>query len=787
MADPQPVLPRIWHRGRGPAVALLAVGGAALLLGQLGAVYAVGHWLFWPIALLWLYNLLLFSAFVSVGHLVLRRLLRLTLSPLDTLAFSIPVGVVGFCLLMYLLGALGLYRTGAAFALAGGLVALDAVPLYRFARDAVSAWRTPRDTRSLVAWVAVPFGVICLALVYFPLITPDALNFDSTWYHLTIAQDYAREGRIIRFDGDYLRNMPQLTALIHTWGWLLPMPGLTQRWTMPLHTEFFVLVSTLVGIAAAVAYLIKPQRARFAWVGFFLFPSIFVYDKNLGGSADHFVALFCPTLYLAAARARERLTPGTLALFGILAGGAILTKYQAVYMIGPCCVLLAWEWTACLLRWLKRRPGGEGPWSDRQAVLWSPLLFIAVVLVVISPHLIKNLLEYGNPVYPWALDVFGGHPTVKNAAYQVRHYMADDAFQPRGSLGHRLADSLEVLFTFSLRPFYSFTKRWPDFGSLFTLTLPLLIFIRKPGRLLAAAGVGCLAVFAWAMTYRVDRNLQSVVPILAAATTATLIRTWDLGRLARIGVTALVAVQVVWGGDVMFYSQKDRLQEALKLVTSGFRGAEAERDGYRTAFRRLGEMLPPDAKVLVRPSPVSLGLNRQVVLDQPGSQGLITYAGIGGPTALRDYYRRLGITHVVWDESLPSWTKRSEILVRELFRAMPLQHVGWYTMGAIAQAQPRPDPPEYLVYVHGIPDYQSGLYRLDDLGTYEPVAPDLKHYAPPQASLPGPVEQRLALLRLASAALVAPRGVLAPEEQNDLTERFVPAHDYQSFAVYLLR
>jgi nucleoside-diphosphate-sugar epimerase len=55
MADPQPVLPRIWHRGRGPAAALLAVGGAALLLRQLGAVYPVGHWLFWPIALLWLY------------------------------------------------------------------------------------------------------------------------------------------------------------------------------------------------------------------------------------------------------------------------------------------------------------------------------------------------------------------------------------------------------------------------------------------------------------------------------------------------------------------------------------------------------------------------------------------------------------------------------------------------------------------------------------------------------------------------------------------------------------
>jgi hypothetical protein len=678
MADSQPAerivsaTSAAWRGARSAGAGLLALGGAAVLLDKLGAVYAVQDWLFWPIALLWLYNVLLLTACFSAGYLALTRVLRLALSPLDTVAFGIPVGVVVFCLFMYLLGALGMFHAGAAFALAGGLIAIGAVPLYRFARGAVSTWRTPTGTRSVMAWVVLPFGVICLALVYFPLITPEALNFDSTWYHLTVAQDYAREGRLIRFDGDYMRSMPQLTALIHTWGWVLPMPGLTQRWTMPLHTEFFILLSTLVGVAAAVRYLTEPMHVRFSWVGFFLFPSIFVYDKNIGGSADHFVALFVPTMYLAAARAR-RLDPRYLTLFAILAGGAILTKYQALYLVGSCGMLLAWGWIGRLRGWLTRRPRQQGGWSDRQAVFWGPLLVVGVALAVIAPHFIKNLVDHGNPVYPFAQDLFGGYPTLKNAAWEVTYHLVDDAFRPRGSLGHRLLDSLEVLVTFSVTPFYSFTKKWPDFGSLFTLSLLLLPWIRRPGRLVAAAGVGSLAIFVWAMTYRVDRNLQAAVPLLAAATTATIVRAWTLGILARIGTGVLVAAQVVWGGDALFYSQSDRLQDAMALVTSGFRGTERQRDGYRSGFRKLDEELPPDATVLIRPMPVSLGINRRVVLDQPANQALISYAGIGGGAALRDYYERLGITHVAWDESWPSWTKRSEILVRELFRAMPLE------------------------------------------------------------------------------------------------------------------
>ena len=105
------------------------------------------------------------------------------------------------------------------------------------------------------------------------------------------------------------------------------------------------------------------------------------------------------------------------------------------------------------------------------------------------------------------------------------------------------------------------------------------------------------------------------------------------------------------------------------------------------AFRKLDQELPPDATVLVRPMPVSLGINRRVMLDQPGAQGLISYAGIGGATALRDYYERLGITHVAFNEAWPSWTMRSEILVRELFRVTPVERLGAFKVAEVAQGE----------------------------------------------------------------------------------------------------
>ena len=91
---------------------------------------------------------------------------------------------------------------------------------------------------------------------------------------------------------------------------------------------------------------------------------------------------------------------------------------------------------------------------------------------------------------------------------------------------------------------------------MFTLSLPLLLFLhlfsRDARRLWLGALLALAAVFTWALTYWVDRNLQGVTPALIAITAAILVRAWEVGWHARAGVAALVLVQIGWGGNIYF-------------------------------------------------------------------------------------------------------------------------------------------------------------------------------------------------------------------------------------------
>src|SRR5205823_946597 len=138
----------------------------------------------------------------------------------------------------------------------------------------------------------IAFGVLCLGLLYLQCLTPEGISYDARWYHLPIAQDYAREGRIVPFPADYPRCYPHLSSLIHTWGFLVPGLSAPLRWMLALHSEFCLFLWTLAGVAAGVAWLVEKTRVNGAWVAFFLFPGIFVYDSHIGGGADHVAAFF---------------------------------------------------------------------------------------------------------------------------------------------------------------------------------------------------------------------------------------------------------------------------------------------------------------------------------------------------------------------------------------------------------------------------------------------------------------------------------------------------------------
>jgi hypothetical protein len=297
---------------RSALIGATGIAAAIFLASWLNRSQPVRSWFFFDLATILAWQVCLSAACTGAGYTVVKRLLPDDRTSLETVALSFPVGVVIFVLGMYAGGYLHLF--GPAFA-----VALPATMILASARPVLRAWRArAADPASAIvgmgglSTVAIVVGILAVGIIYLGAMSPDAVNYDASWNHLAIAQDYAREGRIVSFPADWNRNFPHLGSVLNTWAFLVPglrLPAL--RWMMALHDELSVFVWTLVGVAAAARWLVG-REVRATWVAFILFPGIFVGDYSLGGSADHFVALFAAPLLLLTGKALPEWTAASV-------------------------------------------------------------------------------------------------------------------------------------------------------------------------------------------------------------------------------------------------------------------------------------------------------------------------------------------------------------------------------------------------------------------------------------------------------------------------------------------
>lgn len=741
--------------------------------------------------MLWFWVALFNSACFCFGQFVLNRWLRLRdLPPLESAMFGTAIGVVAFTMGMYAGGALALY--GRVFAVLWPLAMLGvgADDGLRRARELFAEIARP-VSRGPLAVLISSAGVLCLGMMYLQHMTPEALNYDSTWCHLTVAQDYARAGRIIPFQADYSKNVPQLASLIHTWGWLLPEMTDPLRWMMVLHQEIAIFAWTLVGVAAGARYLTDDPDLRGAWVAFFLFPIIFVYDNNLGGAADHVTGFFSVPILLAALRLRARFSLSHAALLGICCAGAALTKYQALYIILPAFGIVGVRWLRLVAaRRFPRLAPPDQPAVAVRELIWVPLLAGGVLLLLLSPHLLRGFIFYHNPVYPLAHSIFHSTPDFPHAAFYYDNYASDPNYWIRGSIAAKARNALQLLFTFSFRPHYSFTHDVPAFGSLFTLLTPAALLVRKRSRIVPALLVGCGAVLLWGYLYFVDRNLQTFMPVLVVVTCAVIVELWRWDGLVRLALIPLLALQIVWGGDAMFYTQLDRIKSSLELITSGFSGnAERRFDHYRATYRSIKHALPRNARVLLHTFHMSLGIDREVLLDWANYQGLITYAKIHTPRELYDYYRSLGITHMLYEHQMvsPASSKQEEVVWNALITgyAIPMGQFGPYKLVRLADTPP-PEEPSYRVAALGVPGYRDGVYPIQHMGAVEYLPPHLLKFGHPDIVMPTDPAEIAAHLRGVDAVLMSPSLKLDSHDTEVLHEQFKRVLTFRDkFALYL--
>jgi hypothetical protein len=679
--------------------------------------YALKDWLFFRYAKSWLLVIYWFAGAMSGGYAIVRRLARRW--PLsEQLVLSCATGVYLYYVLMFFGGILGLYRYGAfALLLPLALVAVGGRPLLSLCRRAIRHYQAVRGRMprrfSLLAVAITAFGTMYLGLLYLYILTPDNASFDAIYYHLGIPQQNRALGGIYRTpEGWIVDGLPLLASVIYTWAFVFPTNDLFDRMMACAHMEYVLFAATLFSLPVLVRWLVPRSRSWGAWVAMFLFPAIFVYDAGLHSANDHIAAFWGVPIWLALRRAWPRLEPRAMALFAVAASGALMTKYQAFGLI------LAPSLALCVRgAWLGWRRSGA-PW-------WQGLgTALGVALLITAPHWLKNWIWYGDPLFPALykqLTLRPFHPHATEALEQTTKLLK----RPHGNFGQQLGQIWRgaIEFPFRTRERPDFHRDWPIFGPLFHLSvfwLPFLRGTRRAWHLFLATFAG---LFFWYYFNHWERYLQPMIPWMAAVAAATLILMWRRGWVTKAAVTAMVALEVVWGADTIFFPsimlRDSPIRTSIELITSGFRGDLARRQNFLRPFKDIGEALPQGSRILLHEHCPRLGLEAPVINDFPGFQTRISYQDLSSARAVYDLYRDLGVTHLVHQDAYSSWLDNlaGDLRFWEFATnwVQKQRRYGPFVLAEMPEQPPQQSLSNLVAYLSCDPAYTRGLHPITAL------------------------------------------------------------------------
>lgn len=760
---------QIWDRIRKIALPIVLLGGVALLGGFGHFFYPIQHWLFWIYARAWLSAGVWAFACAGVGHLIVRRLLGRTLPFAEHTLMSFASGVYAFFVLMFLGGILRIYGTVFFFALPLAMLAVSARPwtryLWRYRRHLAFARRSGPPTPWWV-YAVLAFGLLGLLMVYFVILTPHNVQFDSRWKHIAVAEEYVAQGGMRRSDeGWTVVTYPHLSSFLFAWGFMSPKASLFTKVEVAAHMEFVMFLGSVWSISAMVRYLVPKADARLAWAARFLFPGVFLYDSSVSLGADHVAALFVGPIFLATMRSWRDLSPRMLTLTVMMLAAGVLVKYTSLLMLFPLPVALVTVRAAIFL-WQKAR--GKLDASDPRAKNWylGPLAALGAGLLFTAPHWLKNLIWYRDPLYPQLHAWITPNPWTPEAADLFEWGYKDYQFWRPSRDTSGVLRTLRALVDFSFIPndYGRFHGKRPTMGSLFTLALACLPFLKGTKRIWALVGFVEASVLVWYWTHHQDRYLQTLLPWLAAGAAASLILIWRTGWPARVAAGTLVGLQIVWGADVYFIPTHAMIKSPVKAVVdllgAGYKGDYESRFKIFSPYSDIARHLPKKARVLLHDNHVHVGLDASQVSDWGGWQFGISYGRLGSPRAVHDLYTKMGVTHLVWDRQVSKgWDTVAGDLVFFSYALRYGQQPKSFGKTILAEMPEAPPPEAFrdeVAYLGCDQQYKAGLYKLSDL-TVPVFGPKSKKFPKPRQPGPKRGEPTEALLDQAGFAVLDPK------------------------------
>ena len=419
--------------------------------------------------------------------------------PPDAWALAVPLGLGTLALGVLGLAEFGVLTTGSI----AGLLAVGAIAGGKGGGvGTVAAFR--RSSRG--DGLGVAFDVLLGLTLLGSLLTSLApvTDGDALCYHLQVPKVFLAHGSAV-FEPDLHETIyPLVTEALYA-------IGLGLRGPVACRLIQWLLGLTFAANVAAIARPVLGDRARWAGAVALLVPAV---SNGMGAPLnDVALAAFGNAAIYAWLRWRDDPSPRAAILAGVLAGLAIGVKYPALVLVGllgigffggrPFCLPLPFGEGRGEGRRRASEPdetpfriaGDASPLTpgpsprgrgeeDRLAArssfkarLAHALLFALAALLVGGGWYLRAYIHTGNPVYPFFRRVFGG-AGIDEVLDPIKRPMAVTAWNLLTAVG-----------PLTLRPdrFDSFSHQ---FGPMFLLFLPALLWMRPPRRVLGVVALG---------------------------------------------------------------------------------------------------------------------------------------------------------------------------------------------------------------------------------------------------------------------------------------------------------
>jgi 4-amino-4-deoxy-L-arabinose transferase-like glycosyltransferase len=492
---------------------------------------------------------------------------------------------------------------------------------------------------------------IFILIFVLTLAPPSGGDYDSLVYHLAAPRQYLRAGRISELSYDHHTYFPFLMEMLYLFGLWLRGPVLAKlfHWLMlPISCAALIAMgrrhlSTRAGLLAAALFASLPVVQAEASTAYI----------DLGLTAFSLLAFLCFSNWLAT---RDR---WWLAWAGAFCGFCLGTKYLGVLTFG---------W---LLLWAAGSVATARNFEPRQFKTLIP--FAALALLLGGGWYARNWWWTGNPVFPFAYEIFGGQGWT---AAMARAYTRD---QLEYGFGRAPLDWLWLPWRLSMTPlnvgvmggrvvglpFWPFTDvpllvgangRFEVLGlilqsvvgpTLLALGVPLLAIRGKPRSVgLMLWSFAFFFVF-WAATGQYVRYLIPAFALLCLACG------WGvekyLGRGAILKWTTAAALLAWFGATpaLTLWNARGTLpviagrETPEAYLTRSFSGYEA--------MRWASIRTPADARFAVYGEPRDFYLEREYFWADDMHNNLVDYDKIRGGADLVRALKHLRATHVLWN------------------------------------------------------------------------------------------------------------------------------------------